>query len=442
MFGLFESQEKKMRDNASNWLELASKVWNYRRDRLGAKDSDELVRRTRELERLYKDRADAAKLKLGIEVLEGVLVRTGGAIYPKTWLVENVEFFLVAAIVILGIRTYFVQPFKIPTNSMWPSYYGMTAENFPPGSRLPNIAEQAFRLVAYGAQRYSVVAPRDGEVSVPLLIRGDTVSIAYTKKAGRTWQVIPARVKEYTFYVDGAPASVRVPADFSDNDFDELVIGTFFKDRKALDTQIRSAAQAGQLEESSQKLDEDSDQYYVALRVPVGRSVRAGEPIVRFDILTGDQLFVDRVSYQFMRPKVGQGFVFRTDHIPDIERAFGDQYFIKRLIGVPGDRIEIREPMVYRNSAPIDGSKAFDLNAKRVSPYRGYFNMTPDPRYEKSQLFKGDTVTVPANAYLALGDNSKNSFDGRFWGFVPEKDVIGRPLFIYYPFTRRWGTAR
>ena len=139
---------------------------------------------------------------------------------------------------------------------------------------------------------------------------------------------------------------------------------------------------------------------------------------------------------------MGQGFVFRTDHIPDIERAFGDQYFIKRLIGVPGDRIEIREPMVYRNGAPIEGSKAFDLNAGRVSPYRGYFNMTPDPRYEQSQLFKGDIITVPANGYLALGDNSKNSFDGRFWGFVPEKDVVGRPLFIYYPFTRRWGTAR
>ena len=137
MFGFFDSQEKKMRDNASNWLELASKVWSYRRDQLSEKDSDELVGRTRDLKRLLKDRADAARLKLGIESLEGALGRTGGAIYPKTSLVENVEFFLVAAIVILGIRTYFVQPFKIPTNSMWPTYYGMVAENLPPGSPAP-----------------------------------------------------------------------------------------------------------------------------------------------------------------------------------------------------------------------------------------------------------------------------------------------------------------
>jgi signal peptidase I len=74
MFGIFDSQEKKMRDNASNWLELASKVWSYRRDKLDARESDELVGRTQELRRLVKDKADAARLKLGIESLEGALM--------------------------------------------------------------------------------------------------------------------------------------------------------------------------------------------------------------------------------------------------------------------------------------------------------------------------------------------------------------------------------
>jgi len=139
---------------------------------------------------------------------------------------------------------------------------------------------------------------------------------------------------------------------------------------------------------------------------------------------------------------VGQGFVFRTDNIPEIVRRYGDQYFIKRLIGVPGDRIEIREPMIYRNGAPITGSRAFDLNARRVFPYNGYLNASPEGDPSFSQLFKGETITVPDHSYLALGDNSGNSFDGRFWGFVPARDVVGRPLFIYYPFTRRWGTAK
>src|ERR1700690_2732326 len=173
MFGFFDSQEKKMRDNASNWLELASKVWSYRRDQLSEKDSDELVGRTRDLKRLLKDRADAARLKLGIESLEGALGRTGGAIYPKTSLVENVEFFLVAAIVILGLRTYFLQPFKIPTNSMWPTYYGMTPENFPPGTEAPGWGARIWRFAAFGAQRREAIAPKSGQVSLQYVLDGD-----------------------------------------------------------------------------------------------------------------------------------------------------------------------------------------------------------------------------------------------------------------------------
>jgi signal peptidase I len=438
MFGLFESPEKQMRRNAANWLEVASKVWNYRRDRLGAEESGELLGSANELKRLLAERAGADELRGGIERLEGVLGRTGGAIYPKTSLIENVEFFLVAAIVILGIRSYFVQPFKIPTNSMWPTFYGITAENFPPGAGAPNALEQLVRFFAYGAQRRAVVAPRDGEISVPLF-RSDKVHMAYTIRKGRTWLVFPARQKEYTFYVDGEAATVRVPEDFSD--FDDIVFNTFFPDRAALEAQILRATQAGQIEPIRVLGDESRGDSYPADRVPLGKMVRAGQPIVRFDMMAGDQLFVDRLTYQFVRPAVGQGFVFRTDNIPDIARRFGAQYYVKRLIGLPGDRIEVRDPMIYRNGAPITGSVAFDLNAGRVSPYQGYSNaLHEDPQY--TQLFKGDTVTVPEHGYLAMGDNSHNSFDGRFWGFVPEMDVVGRPLFIYYPFTKRWGPAK
>jgi signal peptidase I len=439
MFGFFESQEKKMRENAANWLEVAGRVWNYRRDLLGVQESDELVQRTEELKGLLRERADAARLKLGIESLEGILARTGGAVYPKSSLAENVEFFLVAAIVILGIRTYFVQPFKIPTNSMWPTYYGMTEETYSPDAPAPNPLMSALRFLAIGAQRHAITAPKDGEVTVPFFMVGDKPIVAYTIKDGRNWLVIPTRVREYTVYVDGVPASVRVPEDFSD--FDDVFVSSFFADKDAMMAQIRKAAQAGRVEEVSQKRDDHQGTYYEALRVPTGRKVKAGDAIVKFDILTGDQLFVDRISYQFMRPTVGQGFVFRTDNIPEIERIYGDQYFIKRLIGAPGDSIEIRQPMIYRNGAPITGSSTFDLNFRRVSPYRGYVNaVRDDGRY--TILFPGEPVTIPAHSYLALGDNSNNSFDGRYWGFVPAKDVIGRPLFIYYPFTKRWGTAR
>ncbi|HEY5080112.1 MAG TPA: signal peptidase I, partial [Opitutaceae bacterium] len=365
--------------------------------------------------------------------------RTGGAVYPKGWIAENVEFLLVAAIVVLGIRSYFVQPFKIPTNSMWPTYHGMKAENLPPGSPAPGPVGQLFRLLAFGAQRHTAVAPADGEVSVPLFIRGDSISVAYTIRPGRTWLVFPAKVREYTFYVGGRPTTVTVPSDL--DNVDEIVFDTFFPDRAALVAQIARARAEHETEPMQLRVYDDREDLYEAERVPMGRSVRAGDPVVRFDLLAGDQLFVDRVSFNFVRPTVGQGFVFRSDDIPGIMRRYGAEFLIKRLVGAPGDKIEVRDPAIYRDGKPITGSVAFDLNAGKVRPYRGYANAVGgDPQF--SLLFKGETITVPPNSYLAMGDNSHNSFDGRYWGYVPAKDVVGRPLFIYYPLTRRFGTAK
>jgi signal peptidase I len=417
MFGLFQSQDKKMRENAANWLELAEKVYHFRRDVLPPTQLAKLVQQITALKEGIKQRLDAAKLKLQIEQAEAVLRETGGAIYPKNSLMENVEFFVVAAIVILGIRTYFAQPFKIPTNSMWPSYYGMTGENLPSSADTPGPIAKIFRLAAFGAQRIDVDAPRAGEVSADFFSTGN---MAYTVQPDRTWLIFPTQVKEYTFYVDGAPATVRVPLDFGD--FDKMVLKTYFGTERAFVDHWNRFAQ---------------NRTQDVRRLPLNRTVKTGESLLRFDLLTGDQLFVDRVSYHFMRPKPGQGFVFRTGHIAGIGQ---DQYYIKRLIGTPGDVIEIKEPAIYRNGQPITGADAFEFNAKRQGLYRGYFN--GDPHLRAQYLFKGEKLTVPADGFFAMGDNSGNSLDGRYWGFVPLKDAIGRPLFIYYPFTQRWGPAR
>ncbi|MEO6568357.1 MAG: signal peptidase I [Opitutaceae bacterium] len=424
--------EQKMRENAANWLELADKVWHYRRDRLTAAEAGELKARTDDLRQRMKERADAAKLKLIIEELEGVLRRTGGAVYPKSALVENVEFFLVAAIVILGIRTYFVQPFKIPTNSMWPTYYGMTGENFPPGTEAPSGVARIFRLIAYGAQRKEVIAPRSGEV---FALFGRDRRLVGAPRQGRNWLIFPAAMMEYTFIVDGQPAKLRLPADF--HDFDRLVIETYFGSDQAFQTQMQRLQAAGKLEESYVR--DEGGPLGPVIQVPLGKTVKAGDPIIRFDLLTGDQLFVDRMSYHFVPPKVGQGFVFRTEHInsPYMRDNAGGQiesYYIKRLVGTPGDTLEIKSPVLYRNGNPITGSSAFAANATREGKYTGYTN--------QHLLSAGEKLTVSPQKYFAMGDNSSNSADSRYWGFVPAKDVAGRPLFIYYPFTRRWGPAR
>ena len=118
MFGFFLSETGKLRRDAAGWLEVAQRVWHFRRDELTEVQTQRLHAATGELKLKLKERAEAAPLKTAIAALETVLRETGGRHFPGQTLVENVEFFLVAAIVIFGLRAYFVQPFKIPTNSM------------------------------------------------------------------------------------------------------------------------------------------------------------------------------------------------------------------------------------------------------------------------------------------------------------------------------------
>jgi signal peptidase I len=452
VFDFLLSEEKKMRRHAANWLEVAERVWHFRRDQLAEAQGQRLAAATGELRTRLKEKADASRLKLAIEKLEGVLRETGGRQYPMGSLAENVEFFLVAALVILGLRAYFVQPFKIPTNSMWPSYYGMTHELTPPGAE-PGPLTRAARLVAYGATHHAVLAPADGEVYVPVVaVNQSQPRFVYlgSETAGRFLGVFPSANKEWTFLVGGETAKfsfnasdaafsrLSTPADF---DFERVLEEKLAGPRGNLsDFLLERARQAGRNPESSimtfvlggQRRD---------LRVywlPTGLKVRKGEPIVSFDLLTGDLLFVDRITYNFLPPKVGQGFVFKTENIhgPEMEDAAGSQirqYYIKRLVGTPGDTVEIRSPQLLRNGAPITGADAFGWNARQTGLYPGYAN--------ERLLAAGQQMTVPEHSYLALGDNSPRSKDSRYWGYVPEKDVVGKPLFIYYPLSRRWGVA-
>ncbi len=421
MFGIFASQHQKTRRLASDWLELAEKVFNYRKDVLTEAERGELAEAGGSVRQLLREKADTAKLKLGIDALERVLRRHGGAHYPKSWIVENLEFLLVAAIVILGLRAFYVQPFKIPTNSMWPSYHGMTGEVFASKEDEPSAAARIARLAAFGAQPRRVDAPDNGEVMVPMMNENQ---VYFSKTKGRKWGVFPAQLKQYEIRVGGRMASLKVPADY---DMEWTIRDYYFPgDKRRLREIFEELATRGMVERG------------VINGTPVvflktGKKVRAGERVLSFDVLTGDQLFVDRVSYHFVRPEVGDGFVFRTGNIPDLARVGGDQYYIKRLVGVPGDELRIEQPVLYRNGAPITGAAAFDKNAKEQDRYVGY---------RPEGMFRGGaTVKIGAEQYLALGDNSANSLDSRYWGTVPAKDVVGRPLFIYYPFTKRWGPA-
>jgi signal peptidase I len=171
-----------------------------------------------------------------------------------------------------------------------------------------------------------------------------------------------------------------------------------------------------------------------------GRPLRGGQPIVRGYAESGDQLFVDKVSYNFVRPKPGDVFVFRTTGIRRIEAGIppgmGSQYYIKRLAAVGGQTLQIQPPELY-----IDGIVSPLPVFRRVMScrdgYAGYSNTSAG-----GGAFLGSPqaeYTVPHGSYFALGDNSYHSSDSRYFGPVPEENVVGRGLVVYWPFVGRWG---
>ncbi|NLJ04677.1 MAG: signal peptidase I [Exilispira sp.] len=100
------------------------------------------------------------------------------------------------------------------------------------------------------------------------------------------------------------------------------------------------------------------------------------------------------------------------------------EYYVKRVIGLPGDIVEIRGKNVFVNGQLLD------------EPYTQYIS---DPLYESNPDFVRPNfgpITVPKNHYFVMGDNRDNSYDSREWGFVPKKNIFAAPLLIYWSYDR------
>jgi signal peptidase I len=161
-------------------------------------------------------------------------------------------------------------------------------------------------------------------------------------------------------------------------------------------------------------------------------------------LLIGDHVFVNREQFAPATHWMGPLLPYRDIHRNDIAVFFSPEepglFLVKRIIGIPGDRIHLRDGAVYRNGEKLVEPYAQHKLAN-FDPYRDNFPSVPpwDIRNEKWKQempshIEGDDIVVPADSYFAMGDNRDNSYDSRYWGFVPRKNVIGRPLFIYWSF--------
>ena len=183
-----------------------------------------------------------------------------------------------------------------------------------------------------------------------------------------------------------------------------------------------------------------------AFKIPTGSMERT--------LLVGDFLLVNKAVYgaeiPFVRrrlpaienPRRGDVIVFEfPDTIPHDRSEYNSRFFVKRLIGLPGDTLEMRDGQLYLNGV-AQGERYVtrtdpdaDFSGQDFDWQRTYLVRRAEarPGYHPSRNNWGP-LTVPDRKYFVLGDNRDNSYDSRYWGFVPDSLVKGRPLIVYYSY--------
>jgi signal peptidase I len=353
----------------------AQRIINYRKDIAKEDQLQQARKQLDDLKLALKERSTER-----VRELEKGLLAVLGRIEPASdrhGIRENVELFLVAIALALGIRAFYLQPFKIPTGSMQPTLNGVIAwrSEAPP----PNPLIRVFQFLTLGRTYEDVLSQQEG----------DTVTDIRPVKLNFVWDGSAITMSSGRVYRVGIEPRVL----------------------------------------------------HEQLGVYVGEAFGKGQPIVRGYADLGDQLFVDKASYNFVGPHRGDVFVFKTNGIVGAEQGpdGSGEHYIKRLAGVPGDLLRIDQPRLYINGQPAR-QFVFQRVASQKNGYTGYVNdQGGGMRYLRDPEA---TVTVGPNQFFALGDNSANSADSRYWGFVPAVNVVGRGLFVYWPFSSHWGFVK
>lgn len=298
---------------------------------------------------------------------------------------EYADILAVALCVAFGIRALFLQPFKIPTSSMQPTLFGI--HYIKNANTLSPNWPGWLNYLLFSAQRAKLVVKETGELNQ------DSI---YTFNRYIMFPWTQFIIGNYRYALPGDAKKVEEYA---------------FKDKK-IDFQEGEVACDGWLS-------------------------------------LGDHLFVDRYSFHFREPDRGDIIVFNTEGI-----TYGDSkleergyYYIKRLIGLPGDTLRIKDNMVYVKpkgaveEKPISKfSSVFEKIYSGNGGYHGHLNKDSSPFVGGQYLTnESETFTVPDDCYFAMGDNSQASFDSRYWGIVPRENLVGRAFFVFWPFSRRWG---
>ncbi len=389
--------------------DVVKKILNHQRDRLSPEAIAAVETALRDFRSLLRGDADAAAIKAAMGTLEQTANQWLKS-YPNAGLRENLVMLLEIAILIVGSRAFLVQPMVIPTGSAQPTLWGITYQDLrdQPAVSVPSLPRRLWERWIDGVSYYHVVAQEDCELQTDPMGR-----VVCDEKP----TVLLPFVKKQRFLTTKGPVTVWFPPD----DF---------------------ARQLGFYDEGRRLLKK--------------KSFKAGEDIVKCRVVTGDHLFVERVTYNFRRPQRGETIVFRSEHHPGMTY---DTHYIKRLVGLGGEKIRIGDDRhTYINGRALTTNDygfqnvfAFDPNVPpRADHYSGHVNGTV---WQATTGTSGPTYNFPNAAtevsirpghYICFGDNTMNSGDSRVWGEpdFPQERVIGKSCFVFWPFTHRFGWGR
>ena len=404
------------------------KLLQHQRDILSPKAISEVEASMLEICEAIADKADKAALEKRMETLEKTANQWIKP-YPNAAWRENVEVLLVALAVAMGIRTFFLQPFKIPTASMQPTLYGILQKNL----RIETDYQRPTGLGRVkdwfgGATYLSFKADHDGAfggVSKPLrlLIFNIKQTLWFDGKPHNFWFVPDTG--------GGMPLQLNLPQ----------TIRAIFAD---LPPAQLNAEEPSDLEKN--------------MGVQRGASFHTGEDVLKMKIISGDHLFIDRVSYNFVPPGRGDIVVFQTKGIPEemryLYRIPADQFYIKRLVGLGGETISLKQDYMVTGvpsfgSAPVGhlvvnghelsaSTPHFENLYSFSDPPRGATDLIYKPNHYYGhgmiqQLAPGSEFHVRPDYFFVMGDNTMNSLDSRYWGDFPQDKVIGKAFFVYWP---------
>jgi signal peptidase I len=386
---------------------------NHQRDILSPKAIEEVEGSIAETRRSIVSAPDNAALHKQMEALEASANKWIKP-YPNAAWRENIEVLLVALAVAMAVRTFFLQPFKIPTGSMQPTLFGVTHVNLinNPNFKIPS-GWQRVKEWFQGTSYIHIVAKSDGEL---VAVNQPTRFLIFNIR-----QTLVVGDQTYTIWF---------PPDYGDPQRANL------QTRAGL--QPRGFGDLG--------------------RAMPGQMFHAGEDIVKLKIDAGDHLFVDRVSYNFRPPERGEIVVFETRGIEQLPRDQQETFYIKRLVGLGGETLSLQQEFIVTNGFQARSVGHLVVNGVPLSAstphFENLYSFNDAPRGAKilpyvedryfghwltGYLSPGEDYKISPEGAFVMGDNTMNSLDSRYWGDFPKRQIIGKSFFVYWPITDRFG---